>query len=110
MTASLRVVAVGDLQLGDSPTTVGYGFYSRYARRPLDPLFDATRAALAGADIVFGNLETMLEPPAAGESRRSELQLRGARSFAALAHETLEAHPRLLAYLSRVDRATSLAS
>lgn len=78
----LTLVAVGDLQLGDSPTTVGYGFYSRHAGTPIEHLFDDVRPALAGAAILFGNLETMLVPPGPGERRRSELQLRGEPQFA----------------------------
>lgn len=83
MRSPLTLVAVGDLQLGDSPTTVGYGFYSRYLGKPLDGLFDDVRPALADADIVFGNLETTLVPPAPREARRSALQLRGEPQFAA---------------------------
>jgi poly-gamma-glutamate synthesis protein (capsule biosynthesis protein) len=79
----LTLVAVGDLQLGDSPTTVGYGFFSRYRGTALDALFDEIRPALAGADILFGNLETTLVPPPSGESRRDVLQLRGEVEFAA---------------------------
>jgi poly-gamma-glutamate synthesis protein (capsule biosynthesis protein) len=79
----VTLVAVGDLQLGDSPTTIGYGFYSRYRGIALDPLFDAIRPALAGADILFGNLETTLVPPPTGTTRRAELQLRGEPAFAA---------------------------
>jgi poly-gamma-glutamate synthesis protein (capsule biosynthesis protein) len=78
----ITVVAVGDLQLGDSPTTVGYGFYSKYRGRSLTPLFDATRPALTGADILFGNLETTLIPPPAGANSRGRLQLRGEQAFA----------------------------
>lgn len=83
----ITVVAVGDLQLGDSPTTVGYGFYSKYRGRSLTPLFDATRPALAGADILFGNLETTLIPPPAGAKSRGRLQLRGEQAFAAALKE-----------------------
>lgn len=83
MTDSFSVSAVGDLQLGDSPTTVGYGFFSRYRGTALDPLFDETRGLIAGADVVFGNLETTLVAPAVGEKRRSALQMRGEPQFAA---------------------------
>ncbi len=78
----LTLAAVGDLQLGDSPTTVGYGFYSRYAGTSLEPLFADVKDRLSGADLVFGNLETTLVPPPAGSSGRSALQLRGEPAFA----------------------------
>lgn len=83
----ITIVAVGDLQLGDSPTTVGYGFYSKYRGKSLVPLFDATRASLAGADILFGNLETTLIPPPQGAHSRGRLQLRGEQPFAAALSE-----------------------
>lgn len=79
----LTLVAVGDLQLGDSPTTVGYGFYSRYRGTSLEPLFADTRSSLSGADILFGNLETTLIPPPPGDNSRGGLQLRGEPGFAA---------------------------
>src|SRR3954469_7791337 len=65
----LTLVAVGDLQLGDSPTSVGYGFYSRYAGASLESLLGGVRPALSNADVVFGNLETTLVPPTRGERR-----------------------------------------
>ncbi|HET7189748.1 MAG TPA: CapA family protein [Gemmatimonadaceae bacterium] len=80
--AALTLIAVGDLQLGDSPTTVGYGFHSRYRGTPLDTLLTAVAPALAGGEIVFGNLETTLVSAAAGERRRGTLQLRGEPSYA----------------------------
>ena len=43
--ASIRVAAVGDLQLGDSPTSVGFGFGSRYAGSDLASVLDGIRAA-----------------------------------------------------------------
>ena len=79
---SITVVAVGDLQLGDSPTTVGYGFYSRYRGTALGSLFGDVHPLLGRTDILFGNLETMLVPPAAGETNRAALQLRGEPGFA----------------------------
>jgi poly-gamma-glutamate synthesis protein (capsule biosynthesis protein) len=78
----LTLVAVGDLQLGDSPTSVGYGFYSRYAGASLESLLGGVRPALSNADVVFGNLETTLVPPTRGERRRTALQLRGEAAFA----------------------------
>lgn len=83
MTSSpVTVLAVGDLQLGDSPTTVGYGFYSRYRARPIANLLGVVRDSSKGTDVVFGNLETSLEAPRPGEASREGLQLRGDAAFA----------------------------
>ena len=83
MSNPVTLVAVGDLQLGDSPTSVGYGFLSRHAGVPIDELLAAMRPALDAADILFGNLETTLVAPPVGETRRSALQLRGEPGYAA---------------------------
>ena len=82
MSKPVTLVAVGDLQLGDSPTSVGYGFFSRYSGVPIDDLLAAMRPALDAADILFGNLETTLLAPPVGETRRSALQLRGEPGYA----------------------------
>jgi poly-gamma-glutamate synthesis protein (capsule biosynthesis protein) len=78
----ITLVAVGDLQLGDSPTTVGYGFFSRYQGHQIDELFADLQPSLRPADVLFANLETTLAPPPAGASGRDRLQLRGEPEFA----------------------------
>ena len=77
------IAAVGDLQLGDSPTTVGYGVYSRYGGGSLSALFGDAGPVFSRADLVFGNLETVLSPPPVGAHGRAALQLRGQPEFAA---------------------------
>ncbi|HEV8448908.1 MAG TPA: CapA family protein [Gemmatimonadaceae bacterium] len=79
---SCRVVAVGDLQLGDSPTSVGFGFGSRYAKADLAPAFENLRPALGEGDIVFGNLEVPLASRSAATSTWASRQMRGAPRFA----------------------------
>lgn len=73
----IDVAAVGDLQLGDSPICVGFGFASRH-RTPEEftRAIAAARAWFAHADIVFGNLETVLGPDPDTSSLRDG-QLRG---------------------------------
>src|SRR5256886_1810187 len=59
----LTIAAVGDLQLGDSSISLGYGFRSRYqGREDLGGLFDGVRAWLA-AGHVFGKLGGSLFNP-----------------------------------------------
>jgi poly-gamma-glutamate synthesis protein (capsule biosynthesis protein) len=83
MQERVTVVAVGDLQLGDSPICVGYGFSSRYTGRPLDGVFADVQAAFANADIVFGNLETTLSFAGVRRADWRSQQMRGEPAFAA---------------------------
>lgn len=81
------LAAVGDLMLGDSATTVGWGFMSRYA--PGDDASGWSRMAstFEAYDIVFGNLETVLASESRHTTRWRADQMRGSPSFAlALAH------------------------
>ncbi len=78
----LRITAVGDLQLGDSPTCVGFGFASRYAAADFPRVFRDVAAALAGSDVSFGNLETPLTPATGRPGSWSARQLRGDRACA----------------------------
>ena len=82
MNTSIHVAAVGDLQLGDSPVSVGFGLSSRYRSRGLDNVFSAIRPVLAGADFVFGNLECPLSTAGLDVGSWRSAQLRGDPSFA----------------------------
>ena len=60
---TVTIAAVGDVSLGDHPMCVGRGVAARLAKtgsgRPLYP-FEHSAPLFAGADLVFGNLETPL--------------------------------------------------
>lgn len=84
---SLTVAAVGDLMLGDSPTCVGYGVRSRYTAAEAETLFDGVGHLLAGADLIFGNLEVVLSDRGMDPLSLSAAQMRG--------------HPRLAGVLRR---------
>ncbi len=80
---AVRLVAVGDLQLGDSATCVGFGFRAKVTD---DHLLGALRrfAAIVGpSDLTFGNLETPLSDVGLDRHNRRSRQLRGAPSYAA---------------------------
>jgi capsule synthesis protein PGA_cap len=77
-----RVVAVGDLQLGDSPTSVGFGFRSRYTAADLGGALDALRPLLHEGDIVFGNLEAPLSSSNLIANSWASRQLRGDPEYA----------------------------
>lgn len=78
----MTVVAVGDLMLGDSPITVGYGVRSRYGGGQLSSLFHDVRSALVSAELVFGNLETVLAQDSLERSRLRSEQMRGSPEYA----------------------------
>lgn len=78
------VVAVGDLMMGDSPIAVGYGWRSRYPGRSAAEAIEGLRPALAGADIVFGNLEVQLARRGLGSTRMARDMMRGDPEYATL--------------------------
>jgi poly-gamma-glutamate synthesis protein (capsule biosynthesis protein) len=76
VTGTARIVAVGDLMLGDSATCVGFGTGSRHREHP-DALFASVRPRWRGADIVFGNLESPLTSCGVGPTHWHRDQMRG---------------------------------
>ncbi len=82
LATSFNVVAAGDLQLGDSPTSVGFGFGSRYAGTDLDAVLAGLRPSLQKGDVVFGNLEVPLSSRSSATSSWASRQLRGDPRFA----------------------------
>ena len=79
----MRLVAVGDLMLGDSANTVGFGVNSRYPGATIAQVFTELTTRLEGADIVLGNLECPLSPAGVGESAWARDQMRGDAAYAA---------------------------
>ena len=65
----LTVVAVGDLMVADSPTSVGVGFASTYPGGAAEDALSGLRLLLHGADVVFGNLEAVRTRSGIGRSR-----------------------------------------
>src|SRR6185436_7173544 len=78
---AVRLVAVGDLQLGDSATCVGFGFRSKVSASVLETGLTRFFSGVGPADIVFGNLETPLSDAGLNSTRRSR-QLRGRPEYA----------------------------
>jgi poly-gamma-glutamate synthesis protein (capsule biosynthesis protein) len=86
---AIRLLAVGDLQLGDSPTTVGFGFRSRYP--DVSAMQRWTRHVgelVAGADIVVGNLECVLSDRGLRSAEWESYQMRGIPAYAQLLRST----------------------
>ena len=78
----IRVAAVGDLMLGDSSITVGFGVHARYPSSQLGQLFTELAPRLRGADVAIGNLECALTPVGVGASRWARDQMRGDEAYA----------------------------
>ena len=81
-TAAIRLIAVGDLQLGDSATCVGFGFRSRVTDRALRSALERLVSVIGRSDVGFANLETPLSDLGLDSRRRQSRQLRGAPSYA----------------------------
>lgn len=80
---SATLVAVGDLQLGDSVICVGYGFRSRVpGPEALLEVFSRIRSHWSDADIVFGNLECQLSDLGKDEGSLASAQMRATPGYA----------------------------
>jgi gamma-polyglutamate biosynthesis protein CapA len=78
-----RIAAVGDIMLGDSAITVGFGMRSRYPGKSIEAVFQALSPRLQAADIAIGNLECPLTRSGIGKSRLLRDQMRGEVAYAA---------------------------
>ncbi len=54
---TIKIIAVGDIMLGDQDLCAGFGVGSHIKKRGANYLFDDVRDILSRGDIVFGNLE-----------------------------------------------------
>lgn len=79
----VRLVAVGDLQLGDSATCVGFGFRSRVPSAALRDSLARFASQLGRWDLAFANLETPLSDVGLQPRRRRSRQLRGDPEYGA---------------------------
>ena len=74
------LVAVGDISLGDAAQGVGAGVHATFERvrgeNPLYP-FEHTAPLFDGAEIVFGNLETVTSHNGLVRSSASSMEMRG---------------------------------
>ena len=81
--APVRLVAVGDIMLGDSAICVGYGFASRFPGPRIAEAMAALGPVLAEGDVVLGNLESPLTSTGAGGTRYRADQMRADPACAA---------------------------
>ncbi len=85
---TIRVAAVGDLMLGDSAITVGYGLRSAYPGHSLSSALSGLSPRLRAADVAIGNLECVLTDAGVGSSRWARDQMRGDPSYARVLRDT----------------------
>ena len=75
--ASIRLVAVGDLMLGDHPVCFGHGIRSTIEDKGFNFLVDEIAECLHDSEITFGNLETILSDVAHDPRSLASSELRG---------------------------------
>ena len=84
---TVKLVAVGDVTLGDHPVCFGHGVSSTIDRNGFDFLIRKIKHELSDADILFGNLETVLTTEVGDGKRMDAAEFRGKSSYAKdLAH------------------------
>jgi poly-gamma-glutamate synthesis protein (capsule biosynthesis protein) len=76
----IKVIAVGDVMLGDGPLSVGLGVSSRIKRIGSEVIFEHVRPILKNGDVVFANLEAVLADHSTKKSRKEGLLLKGTSS------------------------------
>lgn len=77
-----RLIAVGDLQVGDSSTAVGFGFRTRYPDGPAMLRWARhVKELLDGGDIVFGNLECVISDHGLRGADWESYQMRGLPAY-----------------------------
>jgi poly-gamma-glutamate synthesis protein (capsule biosynthesis protein) len=77
---SIQLAAVGDISFGESAQAVGGGVHTTFERvRHMNAAypFEFTRPLFAGADVVFGNLETVLSHRGLARWSVSSMEMRG---------------------------------
>lgn len=77
MTVPTRVCAVGDIWFGDHPVRIGHGVRSSLQRRGTDNFFSPVADFFGGADIRFGNLESVLSDKGLEMSSLRSSEMRG---------------------------------
>jgi gamma-polyglutamate biosynthesis protein CapA len=80
--ARARLVAVGDVMLGDHPLCIGFGVGSSKAANEAEYFFDKVKHILREGDICFGNLECVLSDVGIEKRSISSVEMRGLPMFA----------------------------
>lgn len=83
----VKILAVGDVMLGELPILYGFGVRSSIENNPKDSIFSDVKPILDNSDICFGNLECVLSD---FDYRSDDLiagQMRGKPEYVGLLHD-----------------------
>ena len=83
----IKIVAVGDVMLGELPISYGFGVKSSIENKPEDSIFGDVKPILNNADICFGNLECVLSDFGYRTNDIIAGQMRGKPEYAGLLHD-----------------------
>ncbi|MXS79188.1 CapA family protein, partial [Nitrosomonas sp. JL21] len=84
MSCRTKFVAVGDISLGDSPLTLGFGVRGAFEKKRFGLFNDDIRRVFKSADLCFGNLETVVSDKNYNYSDLVSAQMRGGSNMAKL--------------------------
>lgn len=84
MSEAIKLVAVGDIMLGDHPVTFGHGVKSMIEKSGGVSPFAKATDVLRGGDIVFGNVEAVLSEQGLIRGNLVSEEFRGAPGFGSM--------------------------
>ncbi len=84
MSDAIKLVAVGDIMLGDHPVTFGHGVKSMIEQSGGESPFAKVSELLRGGDIVFGNVEAVLSEQGLVRGNLASEEFRGAPRFGSM--------------------------
>lgn len=82
--SGIRIAMVGDLMVGDSAVAAGYGFASSWVPSQINELVAVGSRIFSDADIVIGNLESVLDRRDNHLGDWHEVQMRGWPEYATM--------------------------
>ncbi len=80
----IKIIAVGDIFLGDYTISLGYGIRSSISKLGYEYHLEPVKKNIVGADILFGNLETVISDNGVKHDDISSLICRGEKESAEL--------------------------
>jgi len=84
MRSAIKLVAVGDIMLGDHPVTFGHGVKSMIEESGGESPFAKVSELLRGGDIVFGNVEAVLSDQGLVRGNLVSEEFRGSPRFGSM--------------------------